>query len=99
MGAGDSGRQGEFAADQPATVARSLEYPIRTLLRKRFRLPFRCRGEVNRGQQAADEHYQQIDFHVTLRCGIAALTSAMQKAFRPEGVPALCNDIDVIKNG
>ena len=88
MGAGDSGRQGEFAAGQPVRIARSREFLISTLLRKRFRLPFRCRGEVNRGQQAADEHYQQIDFHVTLRCGIAALTSAMQKAFRPEGVPA-----------
>jgi hypothetical protein len=43
---------------------------------------------VNRDQQAADEHYQQIDFHVTLRCGIAASTSTMQKAFLPKGVPA-----------
>ena len=55
-----------------------------TLLRQRFRLPFRCRSEVNRGQQAADEHYQQIDFHVTLRCAIAASTAAMQKAFLPK---------------
>jgi hypothetical protein len=39
---------------------------------------------VDRGQKAADEHYQQVDFHVSLRCAIAALTSAMQKAFRPK---------------
>jgi hypothetical protein len=44
---------------------------------------FRRRGKVDRGQKAADEHYQQVDFHVSLRCTIAALTSAMQKAFRP----------------
>jgi hypothetical protein len=44
---------------------------------------------VNRGQKAADERYQQVDFHVSLRCTIAALTSAMQKAFRArKGVPA-----------
>jgi hypothetical protein len=44
---------------------------------------------VDRGQKAADEHDQQVDFHVSLRCAIAALASAMQKAssqktaFRP----------------
>jgi hypothetical protein len=43
---------------------------------------------VNRGQQAADEHYQQIDFHVTLRCTIAASPATMQKAFLPKGVPS-----------
>jgi len=48
---------------------------------------------VNRGQKGADQHYQQIDFHVTLRCAVAALTMAMQKAFQP------FNDIGVIKNG
>jgi hypothetical protein len=51
-------------------------------LRECFRLPFWCRSEVNRGQKGADQHYQQIDFHVTLRCAIAALTTAMQKAFQ-----------------
>jgi hypothetical protein len=55
----------------------------RALLRKRLGLVLGRGGEVNRGQKAADQHYQQIDFHVTLRCPIAALTSAMQKAFRP----------------
>jgi hypothetical protein len=55
---------------------------------------------VDRGQKAADEHYQQVDFHVSLRCPIAALTSAMQKAFRPKkGVSGLCNDSGGIKNG
>jgi hypothetical protein len=48
---------------------------------------------VDRGQKAADEHDQQIDFHVSLRCAIAALTSAMQKAFR------LLHDSGAIKNG
>jgi hypothetical protein len=48
---------------------------------------------VDRGQNGADQHYQEIDFHVTLRCAIAALTTAMQKAFQ------LSNDIGVIKNG
>jgi hypothetical protein len=41
---------------------------------------------MNRGQKGADQHYQQIDFHVTLRCAIAALTTEMQKTFQPEGV-------------
>jgi hypothetical protein len=44
---------------------------------------------VNRCQKAADQHYQQIDFHVSLRCAIAALTTAMQKAFQPIGCLAL----------
>jgi hypothetical protein len=43
---------------------------------------------VDRGQKAADEHYQQVDFHVSLRCAIAALASAMQKASGQKGVPA-----------
>jgi hypothetical protein len=43
---------------------------------------------VDRGQKAADEHYQQVDFHVSLRCAIAALTSAMQKTFGQKSVPA-----------
>jgi hypothetical protein len=55
-------------------------------LRKGFWLPFRRRGEVNRGQKGDDQHYQQIDFHVTLRCAIAAQTTEMQKTFRPKGV-------------
>jgi hypothetical protein len=38
---------------------------------------------VNRCQNGADQHYQQIDFHVTLRRAIAALTAALQKAFQP----------------
>jgi hypothetical protein len=42
-----------------------------------------------RGQKGDDEHYQQIDFHVTLRCAIAALTATMQKTFQPCLVPAL----------
>jgi hypothetical protein len=54
---------------------------------------------VNRGQKAADEHYQQVDFHVSLRSTIAALTSAMQKAFRPQKPVILCNDSGSIKNG
>src|SRR6478752_10171899 len=67
------------------TIAR---VAIRTLLRQRFRLLFRRRSEVGRRQQAADEHYQQIDFHVTLRCTIAASPATMQKAFLPKGVPS-----------
>jgi hypothetical protein len=42
---------------------------------------------MNRGQKGADQHYQQIDFHVTLRCAIAASSIAMQKAFQPQFVP------------
>jgi hypothetical protein len=56
-------------------------------------------GEVNRRQKAADEHYQQVDFHVSLHCAIAALTSAMQKAFRPGKACCLCFDSGAIKNG
>jgi hypothetical protein len=54
---------------------------------------------VNRGQEAADQHYQQIDFHVTLRCPIAASTPAMQKAFRPEKAFRPVHDSGAIKNG
>jgi hypothetical protein len=43
---------------------------------------------VNGGQKGADQHYQQIDFHVTLRCAIAASTATMQKALQPQFVPA-----------
>jgi hypothetical protein len=52
------------------------------LLRERFRLPFRCGSEMNCGQKGADQHYQHIDFHVTLRRAIAASTITMQKAFQ-----------------
>jgi hypothetical protein len=45
-------------------------------------LPFRHRGEANRGQKGADQHYQQIDFHATLRRAIAAATTALQKSFQ-----------------
>jgi len=69
-----------------------------TLLRERFWLPFRCRCEVNRGQKGADQHYQQIDFHVTLRCAIAASTATLQKAFQPNSFQP-SNDTGVIKNG
>jgi hypothetical protein len=75
------------------------------LLRERFRLPFRGGSEANRRQKGTDQHYQQIDFHVTLRCAIAAMTATMQKAFQPaKGVPArlarsLRNDSGAIKNG
>jgi hypothetical protein len=62
-------------------------------LRERFWLLFRRRREVNRGQKGTDQHYQQIDFHVTLRCAIAALASTMQKAFQP------FNDSGGLKNG
>src|ERR1700704_3838213 len=55
------------------------------LVRECFRLPFRGGSEVNRGQKSPDQHYQQTDFHVTLRCAIAALTATMQKAFQPVG--------------
>jgi hypothetical protein len=37
---------------------------------------------VNGGQKGTDQHYQQINLHVTLRCAIAATTAAMQKAFQ-----------------
>jgi hypothetical protein len=43
---------------------------------------------VNRGQDGADQHYQQVDFHVSLRCTIAAVTATLQKAFRLWFVPA-----------
>jgi hypothetical protein len=68
------------------------------LLRERFRLLFRRRGEMNRGQKGADQHYQQIDFHVTLRCAIAASTATLQKAFQPNSFQP-SNDTGVIKNG
>ena len=61
---------------------------IEILLRKRLRLPLRRRSEVGGGEQGADQHYQQVDFHVTLRSPIAASPATMQKAFLPQGVPA-----------
>ena len=42
------------------------------LLRKRFRPLFRRRSEVNRRQKGTDNRHQQIDFHVILRCALAA---------------------------
>jgi hypothetical protein len=48
---------------------------------------------VNRDQKAADEHYQQIDFHATLRC---PLQLSKLQCKRRSG---LSNDIGVIKNG
>jgi hypothetical protein len=65
----------------------------KSLLRKRFRLPLGRGCEMNRGQKGPDQHYQQIDFHVTLRCAIAALASTMQKTFQP------FNDSGGLKNG
>jgi hypothetical protein len=38
---------------------------------------------MNRGQESADQHYQQVDFHVTLRRAIAASTATLQKASLP----------------
>src|SRR5580704_13058498 len=69
-------------------LSQALSYVCNGLLRECFRLPFRGGSEVNRGQKRADEHYQQIDFHVTLRCAIAAITATMQKAFQPSWVAA-----------
>jgi hypothetical protein len=48
---------------------------------------------MNRGQKGADQHHQQVNLHVTLRCAIAALSTALQKAFHRS------NDTGVIKNG
>src|SRR5437868_7707890 len=69
------------------------------LLRKGFRLPFRRRSKVNRGQDGADQHYQQVDFHVT-----PPLRHCSRNGHVAKGVPALvrsssCNDSGVIKNG
>jgi hypothetical protein len=76
-----------------------LDWKQKSLLRKGFRLPFRRRSEVNRGQDGTDQHYQQVDFHVTLRCPIAAFAITMQKAFRPKRASCLPNNIGGIKNG
>src|SRR5882757_216346 len=69
-------------------LSRALSPVCKELLRECFGLPFRGGSEVNRGQKSPDQHYQQIDFHVTLRCAIAALTATMQKAFQPNWVAA-----------
>jgi hypothetical protein len=71
---------------------------MEALLSKRFRLPFRCRREVNRGQKAADEHYQQIDFHVTLR-GHCSRRNCNAKGVPTKRRSGLSNDIGVIKDG
>jgi hypothetical protein len=42
---------------------------------------------VNRGQEAADQHYQQIDFHVTLRCHCSFHVSNA-KGNPAKGIPA-----------
>jgi hypothetical protein len=52
---------------------------------------------MNRGQKGADQHYQQGDFHVTLRRAIAASTATLQKAFCPIRSGS-SNDSGVIKN-
>jgi hypothetical protein len=51
------------------------------LLRKRIRSLFRYRSEANCGQEGTDQQHQQVDFHVILRCTIAATTVPKQKAF------------------
>lgn len=61
------------------------------LLSKRFRLSLRIGRKADRCQECTDQQHQQIDFHVRLRCTIAAqATTRMQTAFRPS------NDSDVI---
>jgi len=43
-----------------------------SLLGQCFRALFGRGREVDSGQESADKHHQQIDFHVFLRCLIAA---------------------------
>ena len=60
--------------------------PCKKLLRERFRGLFGGRSEVNGGQKGTDQHDEQVDFHVALRCAIAAVT-AMQSAFHSFRLP------------
>src|SRR4051794_36956004 len=102
MGAGDLGGEGKFAAGGPVSMARPLGSKTADraewLLRKGFRLPFRCRGEMNCGQKGADQHYQQVDFHVTLRRTVAASTATCKRHSCPIRSGS-SNDSGVIKNG
>ena len=58
-------------------------FPAERLLRKRFRLLFGGRSEVNGGQKSTDQHDEQVDFHVALRCATAATTG------NAKGVPVV----------
>jgi hypothetical protein len=42
---------------------------------KRFRALFRDRCEADHGQKGTDQRHQQVDFHVILRCALAAYSS------------------------
>jgi hypothetical protein len=66
---------------------------VEALLRKRFRLPFRCRREVNRAPKAADEHYPQTDF---LRCHCSR-RNCNAKGVLAKSRAGLSNDIGVIE--
>lgn len=70
-------------------------FPAERLLRKGFRLLFGGRSEVNGGQKGTDQHDEQVDFHVALRCAVAATGG------NAKGVPIvpLSNDSGAIKNG
>ena len=58
-------------------------FPAEKLLRERFRLLFGGRSEVNGGQKGTDQHDEQVDFHVALRCATAATRT------NAKGVPAV----------
>ena len=45
-------------------------------MRQRLRALFAGGSEVGGGQEGADQHHQQIDFHVFLRCVVAACNKA-----------------------
>jgi hypothetical protein len=52
---------------------------MRRLAGQRFRAPVWRGSEVNGGQNRTDQHQQQVDFHVVLRCAIAARLKAESK--------------------
>jgi hypothetical protein len=51
----------------------------KSLSGKRFRTLLGSRGEMNSGQERADQQHQQVDFHHFLRCAVAALISLQCK--------------------
>jgi hypothetical protein len=50
---------------------------------------------MNGGQKGTDQHDEQVDFHVALRCALQ-LSAAMQRAFQSFRLP---DGSGAIKNG
>jgi hypothetical protein len=67
------------------------------LLRLRFRVLFGHGGEVDSGEESADKHDQQIDFHVFLRCLVQLTPAAMEVMFQRTATTVTPEEIKIGK--